>query len=275
VTKESQAQNGAEADLVDRIAGALPAELRADYYREMRHCRSLPESDEMLRILRAMQFLTTLMYQVPGRIAEERARLDGGLNNLAVLLKAAQEASAAYHGELDGRLSELPRAIADGISPEAIAAKINESLRQQFVKSTIPQSAEVLSGVAAHIKAVAVDFGKAAGALGAEYHGAAADASSAVERIESAITRATETARRAASELSWTFHEARRWSIYTLCSAALGAGLLIGAVGEWWLDWPPQPQPGNSAASVQQNQTPTPNAEHGGAHAHNPRNVGR
>ena len=55
-----QASNGSEAtapDLIDRIATALPAELRADYYRELAHSRNLPESDELLRILRAMQFL--------------------------------------------------------------------------------------------------------------------------------------------------------------------------------------------------------------------------
>ena len=45
-----------EPDLIDRIANALPVEVRADYYRELRHCRSLPENDEMLRILRAMEF---------------------------------------------------------------------------------------------------------------------------------------------------------------------------------------------------------------------------
>ena len=52
----SQQDELSEPDLIDRIANALPAEVRADYYREMRHCRSLPENDEMLRILRAMQF---------------------------------------------------------------------------------------------------------------------------------------------------------------------------------------------------------------------------
>ena len=49
-----------EPDTLDRIANALPPEVRADYYREMRHLRSLPENDEMLRILRAMQFLGVL-----------------------------------------------------------------------------------------------------------------------------------------------------------------------------------------------------------------------
>ena len=65
-----------EADLVDRIAQDLPADVRAAYYRELNHCRSLPESDEMLRILRAMQFLTLLMRQVPDEVTAERMRLE-------------------------------------------------------------------------------------------------------------------------------------------------------------------------------------------------------
>lgn len=41
-----------QRDLIDRIANGLPANVRADYYRELMHCRALPESDEMLHILR-------------------------------------------------------------------------------------------------------------------------------------------------------------------------------------------------------------------------------
>ena len=41
--------------------------------------------------------------------------------------------------------SQLPDDIAEGINPEAIAATINESLRQQFVQSTIPATAEALA----------------------------------------------------------------------------------------------------------------------------------
>jgi hypothetical protein len=36
--------NPEEPDLIDRIASALPEKVRSDYYREMRHCRSLPEN---------------------------------------------------------------------------------------------------------------------------------------------------------------------------------------------------------------------------------------
>ena len=74
-----------EPDLTDRIADGLPADIRADFYREMRHCRSLPENDEMLRILRIMQFLTLLMEQVPSGLPSSA----NALNSLLRWLRRA------------------------------------------------------------------------------------------------------------------------------------------------------------------------------------------
>src|SRR3954451_8832943 len=118
-----------EPDLIDRIARTLPEELRADYYREMAHCRTLPENDEMLRILRAMQFLTVLIEQTPGRVATEREQLAEVLAHAISTTQATHEAGRAYQKQLEVRLANLPDEIAKGISAEAIAAKLNESLR--------------------------------------------------------------------------------------------------------------------------------------------------
>lgn len=95
-----------EEDLIDRIAANLPEDLRADYYREMRHCRSLPENDEMLRILRAMQFLSVLIYQAPARLANEREQLDRNLAGCVSALKT-----------IENRLDALPDAVASSIGP--------------------------------------------------------------------------------------------------------------------------------------------------------------
>jgi hypothetical protein len=84
------------ADLIDRIANALPEELRADYYRELSHCRNLPESDEILRILRAMQFLTVLIEQAPGQVAIEREQLGRVLALGIETIQATHHASVAY-----------------------------------------------------------------------------------------------------------------------------------------------------------------------------------
>jgi hypothetical protein len=114
-----------EPDLIDRIAKALPADLRADYYREIRHCRSLPENDEMLRILRVMQFLVVLMVDVPDRITTERQAFEQNIGEAIKALEKIRQSSATHQAQLDQRLSQLPTTIAEGIKPEAIVASIN------------------------------------------------------------------------------------------------------------------------------------------------------
>src|SRR5689334_23102141 len=94
-------QPGQATDLIDRIANALPEELRADYYRELSHCRNLPENDEMLRILRAMQFLVILMERVPGQVALEGERLSQVLARGIDSMDAAHRASVAYQKHLE------------------------------------------------------------------------------------------------------------------------------------------------------------------------------
>src|SRR5262245_39032297 len=138
-----------DVDIVDRIARDLPVEVRAAYYRELNHCRSLPENDEMLRILRAMQFLTLLMREVPERVSIERERLEqlfrGGMESLTEFVSSAE----SQRSMIDNRLAALPEEVAQGIHPDVIAREINESLRQQFVQSTLPQTAKAMTAIAA------------------------------------------------------------------------------------------------------------------------------
>jgi len=154
-----------ELDLIDRIARALPAEVRADYYRELRHCRSLPENDEMLRILRAMQFSVLLIHQAPGRMASEVEKLQEIFNSILQALRAIWRSNTAHQAQLDQRLAQLPEAIAAGVQPDAIVAAINESLRQRFVQSTIPETAQALTVAGAQIKQCTLEFAQAARSL--------------------------------------------------------------------------------------------------------------
>jgi hypothetical protein len=255
MTREVQAADRSEPDLIDRIANALPEEVRADYYREMRHCRSLPENDEMLRILRAMQFLTLLMQQVPNRIATERENLDGGLREAADAIRQSQESTEAYHRLLDDRLVQLPTTIANGISPDAIAGKVSENLRQQFVQSTIPQTAEALAVIARDMKNTTAEFGRVASELSGSYGSAAQQASVPVQNIEDAVSRAMDAAKRAADNLSWTFSEAYRWSLHSFCALALVLGMILGMMAERWLGSPKS----TSDASVPSTPAPAAN----------------
>jgi len=223
-----------EPDLIDRIANALPAEVRADYYRELRHCRSLPENDEMLRILRAMQYLTLLMVQAPARAAAVGERFEKLFESALDTLQKTLLSGQAYQRQLDERLSRLPLEIAAGISPRAIAANINESLHQEFVKSTIPQTARALAHSAAQMEKVSAEFKTTASTLGDSYQGAAEAALRSIQNMESAISQAAATARRAANELSEDFREEYRWSLYALTSLALFIGLILGIMLRSW-----------------------------------------
>ena len=222
-----QLANASENDLVDRIAEALPMEVRADYYRELRHCRSLPENDEMLRILRIMQFLTLLIHTAPSRLAAERESLDQALSTCA----AALERTVA-------RLDTLPREVASGIAPGAIAATINESLRQQFLQSTIPQSADALAVVATQMKKTVAEFQQAARSIHNAHHSAAEEANRAVREIESSIAYATKASQQAAMDLTSTFIHEYRWSIVMIAAICLVAGALFTRAYDNWRDSP-------------------------------------
>jgi hypothetical protein len=227
-------------DLIDRIANALPVEVRADYYSELRHCRSLPENDEMLHILRAMQFLVVLMVQAPEQMATERQRLEQIIADALKALRDVRQSSADHQAQLDQRLVQLPADIAEGINPEAVAAMINESLRQQFVESTIPAIAEALAVAAAQMKTATCEFARSASTLGDSYRGAAENACRAVANLESTCSYAISSTKRAAEELVRVFREEYRWSLCALVGIALLVGIGIGMLIQQRLDPPPQ-----------------------------------
>jgi len=241
----------ADPDLIDRIAQALPEEVRAEYYRELRHCRSLPESDEMLRLLRAMQFLVLLIEQAPSRVAEERERLDQLLAAAVDNIGRMSAASEAWHIALQRRLTELPAEIAHGIRPDAVAAKINENLRQEFIRSTIPQTAEALGLISDQMKKVCSEFSTTSETLGNSYRGAAEDARKAVASLKSEMAQASATAERFTSELAEKFSKAWRWLLLMLAGGALIIGLAIGMTFERWLLSPPEPVVEPAAQVVQ------------------------
>ena len=224
-----------EPDLIDRIALALPEEVRAEYYRELLHCRSLPESDEMLRLLRAMQFLVLLIEQAPSRMAEERERLDKLLVATIANMTKISAASEAHHTALQRKITRLPADIANGISPEAIAAKINENLKQEFVRSTIPKTAEALAVISDRMKTVCTEFSTTSDNLGNVYRGAAEEARKAIASLESEMSQATATAARFTSELTQKFSNAYRLSLVMLACGALVIGLAIGMMFERFL----------------------------------------
>jgi hypothetical protein len=192
-------------------------ELRADFYREMRHCRSLPENDEMLRILRAMQFLTILIHQAPARLAAENGHLN---ENLAGFLSALRA--------IENRLDSLPTAVSSSIGPEKIAASLGETLHQQFFQTTIPQTAAALSSAATELKRSVAQVVIAMDELHNRYDGAAIQARSAIKDIESSIASATRVAREATESLTRTLIHLHWTSVFLGALILFLAGFGLG-----------------------------------------------
>jgi hypothetical protein len=237
-------EQSAEADFIDDIAELLPAEQRPLWYRDMAHLRRLPADDEMLRIARAMGFLALVTRQTPAQIATEREKLATILDDSIKAIQSARQDAVALHQQLEERLAQLPAEISEGISPAAIAAKLSESLRQQFVASGIPETAQALAAISKQTKQVAGEFDRSSKQLTDSYRGAASDARRALDEIRGSIEYATATAKRAAHDLTHTFLREYKWSVLALCSLALAVGFALGTLYYRWKNaGEPQPTP--------------------------------
>lgn len=212
-------KHSGDQDLIDRIGAALPVEVQADYYREMIHCRSLQENDEMLLILRAMQFLTLLMTQVPERVIKERERLE----------KIFHE-NKSYLGALDKRLLQLPGLVSAGISTDAIVEGVDRKLQSAFIRSMIPGTVSELKATVSRIEEVNNKFVATTKALSDSYGGAVRQAGEAITHMNQAIARASDTAGRAAEQLSTGLHDQYWWMVWVFIVAALVLGFAAGAV---------------------------------------------
>jgi hypothetical protein len=126
MNKAKEADEVVELDLIDLIADDLTPELRASYYREMRHCQSLPKNDEVLRMIRVIQVHCQFAVKIPGQIAVERKTIEQAFASALKNLQENLQSSKAYQEQLDRHLIYLPNRIAEDINPATIVAKINE-----------------------------------------------------------------------------------------------------------------------------------------------------
>ena len=136
---------GDACSLFDSVATLLPAHLREHFYRRMAHFRSLAPNDDLLQIAEAMGFLALVIRETPCAIAQERQQFEVLLGDSVHSVRSAVDAATAYHHLLDARLEQLPDEIQAGIDPEAITARITESLRQQFGQTGLPAVAREIA----------------------------------------------------------------------------------------------------------------------------------
>jgi hypothetical protein len=130
--------------LFDELAGLVPPERQAEYYRVIAHTRTLSPNDEMLRVLEAMGILALLTRETPAEIAAERKSLRKILESSASQAIAVEKRMGEYASHLESRLARLPKELETGLDPPRIAKLLGESLRQCFQQSGLPDTAKAL-----------------------------------------------------------------------------------------------------------------------------------
>jgi hypothetical protein len=148
---------GAESEnqtLFDELAGLVPAERQAEYYRVIAHTRTLSPNDEMLRILEAMGILALLTRETPAAVAAERKSLQKILENALFKADEVEKRMAAYTSRLESRIAQLPKELETGLDPPRIAKLLGESLRQCFQQSGLQDAARAIDQSCSEVKSV-------------------------------------------------------------------------------------------------------------------------
>jgi hypothetical protein len=240
--------------LIRQVAGRLSPELRAEYYDMLRHCRNLPANDEMLLILNAIQLLPLLTIDLPGQVASEREKIDRMLMSNGKAQENTTRVLDEYVAKLDERLACLPQEIARLINPEAIAALITESLRQQFDKTAIPETAKLLRTGADNVNAALVEIRDGSKHIGKVLREKVVEADGFIERVQSVCLDGTETVSRAAERMVKILNASIGSFILIAGVAGIVVGLMLGIFLHGW--WNPPAQPAQPALVQPQNPKP-------------------
>lgn len=218
-------------DLIDRIGDCLTKDEKAAYFREMTYCRSLPENDELLRVLRAMQFLTLLMERVPERVADERKQIQTVLGDAKHVFERSVAANQEFSKQIEHNLSHMQTLLENRISPETLVEQINQRLLLEFNRSTIPKTSAALTQTHNEMKQVSSAITGVAKMVGGEYRSAAEDAQRAIVSIQRTIASAAETAKREAKYLASEWKDQRWLLIFFIAGLAFllgfGTGLFL------------------------------------------------
>src|ERR1700730_604111 len=178
-------------NLFDAIATLLEPGQREYFYQRMLYFRQLRPEDAILRLGEAIGLLALLIREAPHAVAREREQLAQLLEASLATMHAAGEAWQAHHQQIDDRLTRLPADLAQGISPDAIARAIAESLRQQFVQSGIPTTAEALTALSQQLTQALGPLQRAAVQLHA-CTGIANQAHVALDQVSASVAKVTD-----------------------------------------------------------------------------------
>ncbi len=237
--------------LFDELAGLVPAERQAEYYRVIAHTRTLSPNDEMLRVLEAMGILALLTREAPAEIAAERKSLRKILESALSQADKVEKRIAGYILQLESRIAQLPKELQEGLDPPRIGKLLGESLRQCFQQSGMSETAGMLGSSCSEMQAVQKRLVNVLNEVAHPEGGVIAKVRSANESLlRSMATRAQQI-----HDLLGRL-EKQVWAIWlpVVASAALALGFFLGA----WFASERQTTPETPSAAQSQQELAAP-----------------
>src|SRR6202167_1222432 len=238
--------------LFDELAGLVPAERQAEYYRVIAHTRTLSPNDEVLRVLEAMGILALLTRETTAAIAIERKSLQKILENALSKADEVEKRMAAYTSRLESRVAQLPKELETGLDPPRIAQLLGESLRQCFQKSGLPDTAKALDQSCSEMNSVQEQLVNVLREVAHPDIGVIAKTRNANDSLLRSMTTRAQQMDNFLVRL-----EKQVWAIWlpVIASAALALGFVLGT----WFDNVRQGTP-EASSTAQSQQTPMPEA---------------
>jgi len=163
--------NPSRQDPLLRLANQLPEAQDREWYAALvSYIHTLEPTDELVKIAQLFGFLTLMGHKLPEAIQEKQGELREMLLKAHAAFQEQVKTNAAYHAELNKRLSQLPAEIADGVKPEAIVKAMSESFRQQIQRTGLQETQALLSAAATDLKKTTKALGEAIEPITAQYN---------------------------------------------------------------------------------------------------------
>jgi hypothetical protein len=190
---------------------------RETYAALISYFNSLPEHDEMFRLVELLGLLALVGQHIPDALAE-----------MLVELRAQATAASEYHAQVAARLASLPDEIAAGVNVEAMAEGMAESLRQQLAATGLETTANLLRNSSKDITALSGQISASLKPAAQEYKSVTATISSELARL----TLASDELRRHNSQLMAQERSNSWWLLGVMMLSLFLAGIVAGITME-------------------------------------------
>jgi len=145
---------------------------RETYAGLISYFNSLPEHDEMFRLVELLGLLALMGQHIPDATSE-----------LLVELRAQATAAKEYHAQVDDRLASLPDEIAAGVHIDAMAKGMAECFRQQLATTGLETTTNLLRNASKEITVLSGQISASLKPAAKEYENTSATISRELARL--------------------------------------------------------------------------------------------